>query len=441
MEQIIRITYYISGSAVFIFFLFFARDALIEEKRRAFMVSQVFVMIFGAVWLVTLFFLEFFGIYLLIFPTLILIFLIMFFLPLGRKKSIKYGEITERVDERDVIFSREKYIQGTEIYDKYYSLNPEFKEVDDKIRSMPRILDPGGKYYDPVKSGSAREVFEIINGLRLQADGEVNPQRQELEPEKAGRELKKLAVDLGAKSAGIAPLDKAFVYTHHGRRPDTWGKEIFTGHNYSVVFTVEMDYLMVQKSPYVEITEETAHRYLQAANIAIGLAKYIRTLGYSASVNMDACYEVILPPLAYFAGLGELGRHGYLIIPETGSRARLGAVTTDMPLEADKPINIGVQDFCEKCLKCAENCPSGAIPSGQKECVRGVEKWQLDIESCMRYWRVAGTDCGLCMKVCPFSHPRSFIHNAVRKGIKNSSFARTVSVFGDDLFYGKREKY
>jgi ferredoxin len=69
--------------------------------------------------------------------------------------------------------------------------------------------------------------------------------------------------------------------------------------------------------------------------------------------------------------------------------------------------------------------------------VRGVEKWQLDIEKCYHYWRVIGTDCGLCMKVCPFSHPDNLIHNILRAGIKRSSFARSVSLLGDGLFYGK----
>jgi epoxyqueuosine reductase QueG len=146
----------------------------------------------------------------------------------------------------------------------------------------------------------------------------------------------------------------------------------------------------------------------------------------------------MLPPVAHAAGLGELGRMGYLISPRFGARIRLGAVTTDLPLIPDRPVVFGVQDFCSACRKCAVNCPSGAIPAEGKEWVRGVEKWQLGIEKCLHYWRVLGTDCGLCMKVCPYSHPPSFVHNLVRCGIGRSAFARKVSIWGDDLLYGRK---
>jgi epoxyqueuosine reductase QueG len=146
----------------------------------------------------------------------------------------------------------------------------------------------------------------------------------------------------------------------------------------------------------------------------------------------------MLPPVAQDAGLGELGRLGYLITPDLGPRVRLGAVTTDLPLIPDRPGAFGVQDFCAECRKCAVNCPSNAIPHGEKVDVRGTLKWQLEIERCYHYWRLAGTDCGLCMKVCPYSHPASFVHNLVRTGIERSHFARKISLWGDDLFYGHK---
>jgi hypothetical protein len=62
------------------------------------------------------------------------------------------------------------------------------------------------------------------------------------------------------------------------------------------------------------------------------------------------------------------------------------------------------------------------------------------MEQCLRYWRLAGTDCGICMRVCPYSHPPTLVHNLVRLGIKRSAFARTLSVWADDLFYGRRTR-
>jgi reductive dehalogenase len=203
-----------------------------------------------------------------------------------------------------------------------------------------------------------------------------------------------------------------------------------------------MKYEKVEKAPNIDITEETARGYLEVQKISIALAAFIRDMGFSARAHIPGSnYHVILPAVAWQAGLGELGRHGYLISPRFGSRIRLGAVTTDMPLSTDQPIKFGVQDFCKKCLKCAINCPSGSIPQGGKEYVRGVEKWQLEMETCFKYWRIIGTDCGLCMKVCPFSHPDTLPHRIIKYGIRHSAFARKISAYGDDLFYGKRDKF
>jgi ferredoxin len=97
-----------------------------------------------------------------------------------------------------------------------------------------------------------------------------------------------------------------------------------------------------------------------------------------------------------------------------------------------------VQDFCEICRRCADNCPSASIPKGQRTMVRGIAKWPLEVESCLSYWRWLGTDCGLCMRVCPFSHPPALVHDLVRAGIARSSFARRVALLGENLFYGGR---
>jgi reductive dehalogenase len=253
--------------------------------------------------------------------------------------------------------------------------------------------------------------------------------------------IKEVVTAVGACEVGVAKLNPMHVYSHVGRGPENWGEPIENTHKYAVVFTLEMDYDQVSEAPRLGITEESAFQYLRGAQISIALARYIRGLGYPARAHISGSnYQIMLPPVAHDAGLGELGRIGYLMSPNFGPRIRLGAITTDMPLVPDKPVSFGVQDFCTKCLKCAANCPSGAISDGDKTSVRNVEKWQLDIEKCIHYWRAIGTDCGLCMKVCPYSHPPTLIHNLVRQGIRRSSIARTLSVWADDLFYGRKNR-
>jgi len=305
---------------------------------------------------------------------------------------------------------------------------------------LPKLATPGGIYYDPIKSKEIEAVFEKIKSMTENVDGNVNSKSIEVDRPKNTRFIKDKVKELGADEIGIANLNPMYVYSHVGRGPEKWGKAIVNNHKFAIAFTVEMNYSSVETAPALPITEETAKQYLRAAKISIETAKYIRDeLGYSARAHIsDSNYQIMLPPVAHDAGLGELGRHGYLISKKFGSRVRLGGITTDLPLIVDKPIIFGVQNFCVKCMKCADNCPSGAITKGGKDKVRGVEKWSINVERCIHYWRVLGTDCGLCMKVCPYSHPPTFIHNIIRKGIEKSPIARSSSVLGDDLFYGRK---
>lgn len=149
---------------------------------------------------------------------------------------------------------------------------------------------------------------------------------------------------------------------------------------------------------------------------------------------------MILPPLAVDAGLGEIGRQGYLIAPKYGARVRVFATLTDMPLVVDKPISIGVDEFCEKCLKCADSCPSKSIPTGEKTVCRGIEKWKLDEDSCYDYWSRVGTDCGICMAICPFSRPDSYFHRFIRRFVAHSPVAKALFPHIDNFIYGKTWK-
>jgi reductive dehalogenase len=146
----------------------------------------------------------------------------------------------------------------------------------------------------------------------------------------------------------------------------------------------------------------------------------------------------MMVPLAVDAGLGELSRMGYLITKEYGPRVRLSAVTTDMPLVPDKPIDIGVDDFCWTCKKCAVCCPSHSIPTGEKTQVNGTERWKLNAETCFEYWGKIGTDCNRCMMVCPWSHARTFPHRIIVFMITRNPISRRIFSAMDNIFYGKK---
>ena len=71
--------------------------------------------------------------------------------------------------------------------------------------------------------------------------------------------------------------------------------------------------------------------------------------------------------MAISAGLGELGRTNRLINPIFGGNVRIDGFLTDLPLAPDKPIDFGLQEFCKRCKKCAEACPSGSVSQADEQ--------------------------------------------------------------------------
>jgi reductive dehalogenase len=161
-------------------------------------------------------------------------------------------------------------------------------------------------------------------------------------------------------------------------------------------------------------------------------------MGYHARAQHVDHYDHLMVPLAVDAGLGEMGRLGYLIAPKFGARIRVFGVTTDMPLIPDKPISVGAEQFCNKCKKCATSCPSGSIPLEEKTIHNGIERWKLNDQTCYDFWGKAGTDCAICMAICPFNRPDTPLHQLVRWMVARSSLARSIFPYIENLIYGKK---
>ncbi len=201
-----------------------------------------------------------------------------------------------------------------------------------------------------------------------------------------------------------------------------------------------MDHGNVGAGPHTPALFESAFNYGKGAFVTSILARWFAGMGYRAAAQHSRHYDLNLVPMAIDAGLGELGRFGYLISEGFGPRVRLFAVTTDMALQTDAPVDLGVEGFCRRCRKCADACPSRSIPAGEKRVVNGIEKWTLNAESCFDYWAKVGTDCSVCMGVCPFSRPNRGIHRLARRTIRRSHLARSVFPGIDNFLYGKRWK-
>ena len=146
--------------------------------------------------------------------------------------------------------------------------------------------------------------------------------------------------------------------------------------------------------------------YLRFSMLGGVIARQIRNMGFKAKAHTVLDGDVLQPPLLLLSGLGEVSRIGEVILhPFLGPRLKSGVVTTDMPLAHDRPIDFGLQNFCENCQKCARECPSGAITAGPKVMFNGYETWKSDSQKCTSY-RITtkgGAMCGRCMKTCPWN--------------------------------------
>jgi ferredoxin len=363
---------------------------------------------------------------------------ILFLLPIGR---VERGNDVprQRFDERDVMFARARLIPGSPEYEAYYAMRPEKQAGDDKIRTLPGLLSPTAKKANPLAFASATASFSLTEAVREEVDGPVAPVRFKFTAAQMTSYIKGLARYYGAYTVGITELQPYHIYSHIGRGSGDYGAPITLDHHYAIAFTVEMDHTMMGPAPDATVVMESARQYVEAAKIALQLGYLIRSLGYTTRAHIDGNYRVIAPLVARDAGLGEIGRMGLLMTPELGPRVRLGVVTTDLPLIPDqRSDDTSVIDFCRLCKKCAETCPSQSIPLGDREEIDGALRWRIDPDSCFHYWNVIGTDCGLCMAVCPYSHPNNPVHNLVRWAVLHSGLARRIVLWMDDVFYGRK---
>ncbi len=256
-------------------------------------------------------------------------------------------------------------------------------------------------------------------------DGPVSEDRQTpKDGERLTLEVKDLAFRLGADMVGVSLLDESYLYLD---------REL--PHTHVVSLAMGMDYGIIKTAPSRKSYTEFWRAYNSLAEMVVHLAAHIRGLGYSARAHHVRTGDLLLVPCAVDAGLGELSKMGLLVTREFGPRVRLAAVTTDLPLLTDGRVDLGIQDFCEKCSKCARHCPSGAVPE-KKTWVRGVRKWQVDAERCIETFSKA-FGCGMCIRYCPWNKPGTTWHQLAREAATRSPSARSLLIRADDWLYGR----
>ncbi len=197
---------------------------------------------------------------------------------------------------------------------------------------------------------------------------------------------------------------------------------------------------MINKAPTVYTTIESSKAYVEAAKIAYIIETYIKKFGYDAKSHTDGNYETLCVPIAIDAGIGELSRMGIMIHKEFGPCIRISIITTDMNLIPTKGKTQHIDSFCNLCKKCADNCPSDAISKKNEPKSRGFTHWSINQEKCFSFWKSIGTDCGFCLKVCPYTKPNTLFHKIIRFYISRNQINQHIALFFDDILFGRKFK-
>ncbi|MEO8144485.1 MAG: reductive dehalogenase domain-containing protein [Betaproteobacteria bacterium] len=262
------------------------------------------------------------------------------------------------------------------------------------------------------KTPIADAYVKLIRAMVPLQDGMVSPVKNEswTNSEENSRAIKSLMYYLGADMAGACEAKRYAWYSHQDD-----GTPIDPYHRSAVVMLVDQGFETMEGASGDDWISgaQSMRAYMRGGEVCGIVAAFIRSLGWPARSQTNADSDVLQIPLVLQAGLGELSRIGELVLnPFVGPRFKSAVVTTDLPLAHDQPIDFGLQDTCNKCMKCARECPCSAISFGDKVMFNGYEMWKPDVERCTRY-RVTnphGSACGRCMKTCPYNHEGLLAH-------------------------------
>ncbi len=281
-------------------------------------------------------------------------------------------------------------------------------------------------------------------------------------PDEAAKIIRAAMRHFGASTVGFIELNDNTRKLIYGVDPD--GKElVFTDDpvatedddaryipnscKYAIVYTVQMSTETMRRCPTPLGSQTTTLAYKRGESIQASTQEFLRGLGYQCLGESSTNALGIAPALGVMAGLGELSRLNRLITPEFGPMVRVFKLLTDLPIAVDKPIDAGIMEFCKRCKKCAEACPSESLSFLDEPTWETQGDWNNpghkayfeNSVTCLTYWREqAGTNCGICFAVCPFAKKdKAWVHEWVKAGASTAPFLDSFFRSMDDAFgYG-----
>jgi epoxyqueuosine reductase len=143
------------------------------------------------------------------------------------------------------------------------------------------------------------------------------------------------------------------------------------------------------------------------------IAAWLRSMGAQVYCEVDTG-AVLEKYWAQEAGIGWIGKNGCLIHERLGSWLLLGALVTDLDLEADAPH----PDRCGDCSLCIPACPTDAIPEPRyvdsRRCIafHTIEHREAIAPNLAERFGGRLFGCDACQDVCPWNRrapPGTFV--------------------------------
>ena len=331
-----------------------------------------------------------------------------------------FGKGFARSAINDGPFKRRNFVDGPHPFERLKRVDDPTTFIDaQRVPRVPKRTDmfaraQFGDMGKPVQDGAkgghyARKAAtsmaqrRMLGALVFLQDGEPAAGPCPTDETRNAANIKAASYFLGADAVGLSRCPDWTWYSH-----DATGTLIEPVHDHAISMIIDQGYETMEGASgddWISVAQ-SMRAYLRFSLLGGIIAKQIRNLGYRAKAHTVLDGEVLQPPLLLLSGLGEVSRIGEVILnPFLGPRLKSGVVTTDMPLAHDRPIDFGLQRFCESCNKCARECPAGAITAGPKLMFNGYEIWKSDSQKCATY-RITtpgGAMCGRCMKTCPWN--------------------------------------
>lgn len=351
-------------------------------------------------------------------------------------------------------YAKRKYVDGAHPFEKLKRVDTPTTFIDEeRVARVPKRTDmfarsqfgdlgkkpqevAGAGWYAK-KSAHAMSQRSMLGAFVLLQDGDsaTDNKAASYRPTDAQRNaenVKAASYFLGVDAVGISRCPEWTWYSH-----DATGAELIPPHDQAISMIIDQGFETMEGASgddWIAVSQ-SMRAYLRFSLLGGVIAKQIRNLGYKAKAHSVMDGEVLQPPLLLLSGIGEVSRIGEVILnPLLGPRLKSGVVTTDMPLAHDKPIDFGLQAFCEACNKCARECPAGAITAGPKRMFNGYEIWKSDSQKCTTY-RITtegGAMCGRCMKTCPWNLEGIFAEKPFRWLASNAPITAPMLAKLDD---------